>query len=132
MRLQRLKRMGFKKNRVSSMLSINQETVTKYWNMSPDEYDALKKRRRNRKPDIYKHQIVEWLKEFPDMPATQIYDWLKERSPLETLDFEKRSFQNYIFVIGVFFMYSLYCDSNNSFISGAMYLLNLIINISFS
>lgn len=94
--IQRLKRMGFKKNRVSTMLSINRETVTKYWNMSPDEYDALKKKRRNRKPDIYKHQIVEWLKEFPDMTAAQIYDWLKERSSLETLDFKKRSFQNHI------------------------------------
>ena len=40
--IQRLKRMGSKKNRVSTMLSINRETVTKYWNMSPDEYDAFK------------------------------------------------------------------------------------------
>lgn len=94
--IQRLKRMGFKKNRVSTMLGINRETVTKYWNMSPDEYDALKNKHRIRKPDIYKPQIVEWLKEFPDMTAAQIYDWLKERSPLETLDFQKRSFQNYV------------------------------------
>ena len=40
--------------------------------------------------------IVEWLKEFPDMTAAQIYDWLKERSQLETLDFQKRSFQDYV------------------------------------
>lgn len=39
---------------------------------------------------------MEWLQEFPDMTAAQIYDWLKERSPLETLDFQKRSFQNYV------------------------------------
>lgn len=94
--IQRLKRMGFKKNRVSTMLCINRETVSKYWNMSPEEYDALKNRRRTRKPDIYKSQIVEWLREFPDMTAAQIYDWLKERSPMETLDFKKRSFQDYI------------------------------------
>ena len=30
------------------------------------------------------------------MTAAQIYDWLKERSPLETLDFKKRSFQDYV------------------------------------
>ena len=53
-------------------------------------------RHRARKPDVYKELIVEWLTQYPDMTAAQIYDWCKERSPLETLDFQKRSFQDYV------------------------------------
>lgn len=94
--IQALKRKGLKKAQAAKMLGIHRETVTKYWNMTPDEYEAAKSKHRERKPDIYKDQIIEWLTQYPDMTAAQIYDWCKERSPLETLDFQKRSFQNYV------------------------------------
>lgn len=94
--IQTLKNKGFKKANVAKKLKLNRETVAKYWDMSPDDYDKAKKKRRTRKPDVYKELIVEWLQEYPDMTAAQIYDWCKERSPLETLDFQKRSFQNYV------------------------------------
>lgn len=94
--IQALKRKGFKKARVAKKLGIHRETVSRYWNMTSDEYEASKSKHRERKPDVYKDLIIEWLMEFPDMTAAQIYDWCKERSPLETLDFQKRSFQNYV------------------------------------
>ncbi len=94
--IQRLKRKGFRKSNVAKILELNRETVAKYWDMSPDSYEKSKEKHRARKPDVYKELIVEWLTEFPDMTAAQIYDWCKERSPLETLDFQKRSFQNYV------------------------------------
>ena len=95
-KIQDLKRKRPKKAWVAKKLGINRETVSKYWDMTPDEYEAAKSRHRERKPDIYKPQIIEWLTEFPDITAAQIYDWCKERSPLETLDFQKRSFQDYV------------------------------------
>ena len=94
--IQTLKRKGFKKARVAKMLHINRETVTKYWDKPPDVFEEERTRHRARKPDVYKELIIEWLTQFPDMTAAQIYDWLKERSPLETLDFQKRSFQDYV------------------------------------
>ena len=95
-KIQELKRQKYKKAKAAKKLHINRETVAKYWDMPPDEYELLNNRHRERKPDRYKSQIVKWLQEFPDMTAAQIYDWLKERSPLETLDFQKRSFQDYV------------------------------------
>jgi len=95
-KIQDLKRQKFKKAKVAKKLQINRETVTKYWNMTPAEYEAACNKHRERKPDRYQTLVVEWLMEYPDMTAAQIYDWLKERSPQETLDFQKRSFQNYV------------------------------------
>ena len=95
-KIQDLKRQKYKKARVAKKLRINRETVTKYWYMTPEEYEAVCNKHRERKPDRYKSQIVGWLKDFPDMTAAQIYDWLKERNQVETLDFQKRSFQDYV------------------------------------
>lgn len=95
-KIQDLKRQKYKKAKVAKKLHINRETVAKYWDMSPDEYEASCSKHRERKPDKYKTQIVQWLTDYPDMTAAQVYDWLKERNSLETLDFQKRSFQNYV------------------------------------
>jgi transposase len=94
--IQNLKRQGFKKARVAKKLGINRETVTKYWDMPPDNYAALQEKHRARKPDVYRELIIDWLTKYPDITAAQLYDWCKERNPLETLDFQKRSFQNYV------------------------------------
>ena len=95
-KIHELKRLKYKKAKVAQKLRISRETVAKYWDMPPDEYAASCGKHRERKPDKYKAQIVEWLMEFPDMTAAQIYDWLKERNALETLEFQKRSFQDYV------------------------------------
>lgn len=94
--IQNYKRRGFNRSQAANRLNIHRQTVSKYWDMSPDEYAEIKGKHRKRKPDIYREQIIEWLREYPDMTAAQIYDWCKERSPLETLDFQKRAFQNYV------------------------------------
>ena len=71
-KIQDLKRQKYKKARVAKKLRINRETVTKYWDMTPEEYEAVCNKHRERKPDRYKSQIVGWLKDFPDMTAAQI------------------------------------------------------------
>lgn len=67
--IQTLKNMGLKKSQAAKMLQINRETVTKYWDMPPDVYDAQRKKskHRRRKPDEFKDLIVEWLTKFPDI-----------------------------------------------------------------
>ena len=42
--IQRLKNKGFKKAQAARKLDLNRETVTKYWDMPPDEYAGLKKK----------------------------------------------------------------------------------------
>ena len=94
--IQRLKNKGLKKTQTARKLDINRETVMKYWDMPPDEYAELVNKHRARKADVYRELIIEWLTEYPDITAAQMYDWCKEHSKLETLDFQKRSFRDYV------------------------------------
>ena len=94
--IQNLKRKGFKKTQTARKLGINRETVSKYWDMPPDEFQTLQEKQRARKPDVFRELIIEWLTEYPDITAAQLYDWCKERSKLETLEFQKRAFQDYV------------------------------------
>ena len=94
--IQRLKNKGLKKTQTARKLDINRETVMKYWDMPPDEYAELVNKHRARKADVYRELIIEWLTEYPDITAAQMYDWCKEHSQLETLDFQKRSFRDYV------------------------------------
>lgn len=94
--IQNLKNKGFKKSQAARQLSINRETVTKYWDMPPNVFEQTKSKHKNRKPDVFKDLIVEWITEYPDISSAQLYDWCKERSKLETLDFQQRSFRDYV------------------------------------
>lgn len=94
--IQNLKRKGLKKAQVARKLNLNRETVTKYWNMAAEDFVICKSRKRIRRPDVYREIIIKWLKEYPDISAAQMYDWCKERNKLETLSFQKRSFQDYV------------------------------------
>ena len=62
--IQRLKNKGFKKAQTARQLGLNRETVTKYWDMPPDEYGGLTKKHRTRKADVYQELIIEWLTVF--------------------------------------------------------------------
>ena len=100
-KIQELKRNHLNKSQVSRRLHIDYKTVTKYWDMPPDEFSACRNRaqRRRRKADVYKDFIVSCLQQFPDMTAAQVYDWIKERTGLKKLPFRKRSFRNYVAAI---------------------------------
>ena len=100
-KIQELKRNHLNKSQVSRRLHIDYKTVTKYWDMPPDEFSTCRNRaqRRKRKADVYKDFIVGCLQQFPDMTAAQVYDWIKERTGLKKLPFQKRSFRNYVTAI---------------------------------
>ena len=97
-KIQELKRNHLNKSQVAKRLHIDYKTVSKYWNMQPDEFMECTNRaqRRKRKADIYKEYIVSCLQQYPDMSASQLYDWLKERYGNDKLPFRKRSFRNYV------------------------------------
>ena len=91
-----MKERGFNKSQVSRNLSIDFETVSKYWKMTPGEYAELLKKRKSRikKLDEYEDEIVLWLRDYPDMSASQIFDWLEEK--YTTIDCTDRSARNFL------------------------------------
>ena len=97
-KIQELKRNHLKKSQVSKRLNIDYKTVTKYWDMEPDEFSACRNRaqKRKRKADDHKDFIVSCLQKYPDMSSAQIYDWIKERTGMKKLPFRQRSFRNYV------------------------------------
>lgn len=77
--IQQLKELGFKKSGVAKQLRINRETVSRYWDMSSEEFESeltrLKKLSTlSNREDI----ILKWLREYPAITAAQVCDWLKE------------------------------------------------------
>ena len=94
-KIQDQKNKGFNKSQAARHLNINRETVSKYWDMPPEQFD-MRKYQRKCKADVHRDVIIEWLREYPDISASQLYDWLLERTQLETLDFQQGSFRDYI------------------------------------
>ena len=77
--IKQLKDQGFKKAAVARQLDINRRTVDRYWDMSVDEYEAMKSEvRRKQALDKYQDAILGWLKDYPSISSAQILDWLKE------------------------------------------------------
>ena len=57
--IQQLKEQGFKKATVARQLEINRRTVNRYWDMSVDEYEAMKSEvRRKQALDEYQQTIL--------------------------------------------------------------------------
>lgn len=94
--IKELKNRGFNKSQVERIMEINYKTVTKYWNMTPDEYaESVKNSKsRTKKLDVYKNDIAAWIQEFNDISTAQIYDWLKEK--YGELHFKDRTLRWYV------------------------------------
>lgn len=94
--IKKARAMGLNKTQASRKLDLDYKTVTKYWDVSPSEFDELQKeaKSRNKRVEKYKDEILEWLKEYRDMSSAQIYDWLLERH--KELDFKDRTLRLYV------------------------------------
>lgn len=77
--IKNLKGNGLKKSQIARYLGVDYKTVSKYFNMTPDEFSDLNRKRKKKKLDIYKDHILEWLSTYPDLSSAQITDWIKER-----------------------------------------------------
>lgn len=80
--IMKLKNEGLKRTQVARRLNSDKRTIKKYWNMSPEEFELaranFKQRIMGTRMDIYKNQVLNWLREYPELTGAQIYDWLKE------------------------------------------------------
>ena len=79
-KIQSMKNEGFSQRQIAKIARVHRDTVRKYWDMTPDEYDELiltpaKKSRMEQ----HKEQILSWLRDYPRVTAAQVYDWLQER-----------------------------------------------------
>jgi len=78
-KIQQLKEQGFKCNAVAKMLNIHRNTVSRYWDMTADDYDkSLYNINCKKKLDEYRDIITHWLSEYPTLSSAQVCDWLKE------------------------------------------------------
>ena len=94
--IHQLKKSGFKMAQVARRLNLDRKTVSKYWDVQPDEFAKLINRSgvRPRKLDKYEKVIVKWLEEHPDISAAQVEDWLKEHYHDMTL--KERTVRSYV------------------------------------
>ena len=77
-KIHELKAQKIKKAQVARKLSLDPKTVTRFWNMTPEEFLTFSNKKRKQKLDKYETVIVNRLREFPDLSAAQIMDWLIE------------------------------------------------------
>ena len=84
-KLHQLKEDGLNKAQVARKLEINYKTVSKYWKMSPTEYQRYLEKARTRKKKLEQSTdfILTLLNTHHDMSTSQIYDRLKARFPDE-------------------------------------------------
>lgn len=80
-KIQELKKLGLHVSQIARHLRVSRNTVYKYIDMEPDEFNKIMEDMgtRSKKLDNYQSIILKWLKTFPDISAAQIYDWLEEK-----------------------------------------------------
>ena len=86
-RIQALKEQGFSIRKISRIIRVSRNTITKYWDMEPEEY-ASKYKAINRITALtaYEPIILKWLEAYPCMSAAQVRDWLAEKYQMDTAE----------------------------------------------
>ena len=79
-KIKELKEMGFKKNRVINILKLNSRTVSKYWDMTDEDYARylLETSQRTKIMDEYHDFVLERLITYPEITSAIIFDNLRE------------------------------------------------------
>ncbi|MCR4440859.1 MAG: hypothetical protein NUV48_01735 [Peptococcaceae bacterium] len=77
-KIQVMKSEGFKQRKVAKLLQIHRNTVKKYWDMTPDEFqETILEPAKKSSLEQHKELIISWLRTYREITAAQIYDWLK-------------------------------------------------------
>lgn len=81
MKISQLKELGFSKSKIAKKMGIARGTLNSYLEKNPNEMSVwlASTKRRTRKLDKYRKEILGWLKEHPDLSAAQVADWLEEK-----------------------------------------------------
>jgi transposase len=92
-KIQAMKAQGFSIRQISRIIRVSRNTISKYWEMAPEEY-ALKYQTVNRMTALmaYEPIVVKWLEAYPCMTAAQVRDWLEEKHKLDAADRTVRRF----------------------------------------
>lgn len=97
--IQKLKKLGYKKQRAARQLEIDTKTVRKYWDMTEEEYVTLQyeSRERTKNMEPYREYVLGKLREHSEITSAIIYDNLRE----EFRDFEPsyRSVRRYVMLL---------------------------------
>ena len=78
--IQKLKAIGYKKQRAARELRLDTKTVRKYWDMTEDEYLSymLEAKERTKIMDPYYGYVLDKLKKYPEISGAILYDNLRE------------------------------------------------------
>lgn len=90
--IQSMKNQGFSKRQVADKQGLNFRTVSKYWDMTPEEIEESLTRERRRNLSLYEGVVTDWLKRHPDLSASQVQDWLGEHYEVKVPDRTVRRF----------------------------------------
>lgn len=92
-KIQALKEQGFSIRQASRILKVSRNTVTKYWEMTPEEYaNTYKTVNRMTALKSYEPVVVKWLETYPCMTAAQVRYWLEEKHRMDANDRTVRLF----------------------------------------
>jgi len=96
--IQQLKEDGLNKAQVERKLGIDYKTVSKYWDMTADEFEAYKNKTktRRRKLSKYKDYILKLLYRHNDYKISQIHDLLEEEYSKEKNNIKYSTLRLYI------------------------------------
>ena len=94
--IQKLKAMGYKKQRAARQLEIDTKTVRKYWDMTDEEYITaqLESKERTKMLDPYREYILDKLRTHREITSAIVYDNLRE--DFEHFEPSYRSVRRYV------------------------------------
>ena len=97
--IQKLKRLGYKKQRAARELEIDTKTVRKYWDMTEDEFiiQQLESKERTKNMDPYRDYVLDKLKTHREITSAIIYDNLIE--DFENFEPSYRSVRRYVLIL---------------------------------
>jgi transposase len=77
--IQQRRDLGFGKSQVAQQLGLNYRTVSRYWDMSAEEFEcSILIRKRKQCLELYEGIIFDWLKQQPGLTGAEVWDRLKE------------------------------------------------------
>ena len=77
--IQQRRDLGFGKSQIAQQLGLNYRTVSRYWDMTAEEFErSILSRKRRQCLELYEGIILDWLKQQPGLTGAEIWDRLKE------------------------------------------------------
>lgn len=77
--IQQRRDLGFGKSQIAHQLGLNYRTVSRYWDMTAEEFEhTILARKRKQCLELYEGIILDWLKQQPGLSGAEVWDRVKE------------------------------------------------------